>query len=125
AEKLQDHTMHFERGVLSEKAVQQIQEAKSSGGRIIAVGTTSMRVLETAGAEGNLQPWAGETDLFIRPPYEFQVVDAMLTNFHLPRSTLLVLIRTFGGDKLITRAYEEAVAEKYRFYSYGDAMLIS
>jgi len=71
-----------------------------------------------------LKPFAGTTDLFIRPPYEFRVVDALLTNFHLPRTTLLVLVRTFGGDELIRRAYEEAVQEQYRFYSYGDAMLI-
>ena len=90
----------------------------------MAVGTTSVRLLETAAAGGKLEPFTGNSDLFIRPPYEFQAVDALLTNFHLPRTTLLVLVRTFGGDALIRRAYEEAIREEYRFYSYGDAMLI-
>jgi S-adenosylmethionine:tRNA ribosyltransferase-isomerase len=81
-------------------------------------------MLETASASGELKPFAGHTDLFIRPPYQFHTVDALLTNFHLPRTTLLVLVRTFGGDELICRAYEEAIRERYRFYSYGDAMLI-
>ena len=84
-----------------------------------------MRVLETAcGEEGGLTAWEGTTDLFIRPPYQFRAVDGLMTNFHLPRTTLLVLVRTFGGDELIRRAYDEAIAERYRFYSYGDAMLI-
>ncbi|MDB4766976.1 S-adenosylmethionine:tRNA ribosyltransferase-isomerase, partial [bacterium] len=74
---------------------------------------------------GTLQPWRGETNLFIKPPYEFKAIDGLITNFHLPRSTLLVMIRTFGGDELMTRAYEAAVEEKYRFFSYGDAMLIT
>jgi len=91
---------------------------------VVAVGTTSVRLLETAAADGQLKPFAGHTDLFIRPPYQFRTIDAMLTNFHLPRTTLLVLARTFGGDELIRRAYEEAIREQYRFYSYGDAMLI-
>ena len=95
------------------------------GGRVVAVGTTSVRLLETAAAEGTLKPFDGYTDLFIRPPYQFHTVDALLTNFHLPRTTLLVLVRTFGGDELIRRAYEEAIREQYRFYSYGDAMLIT
>ena len=99
--------------------------AGERGGRVVAVGTTSVRVLETAAADGALKPFAGQTDLFIRPPYQFRAVDALLTNFHLPRTTLLVLVRTFGGDDLIRRAYEEAIREEYRFYSYGDAMLIS
>ena len=90
----------------------------------MAVGSTSVRVLETAAAEGTLQPWQGETRLFIRPPYEFRAVDAMLTNFHLPKTTLLIMVRAFGGDALIRRAYEEAVEQQYRFFSYGDAMLI-
>ena len=82
------------------------------------------RVLETAAAGGELVPWSGPSELFIRPPYQMRVVDALLTNFHLPRTTLLVLVRTFGGDELIKRAYEEATRDRYRFYSYGDAMLI-
>jgi S-adenosylmethionine:tRNA ribosyltransferase-isomerase len=80
--------------------------------------------LETAAADGQLKPFSGYTDLFIRPPYEFRAVDALLTNFHLPRTTLLVLVRTFGGDQLIRQAYEEAIRQEYRFYSYGDCMLI-
>ena len=98
--------------------------AGARGGRVVAVGTTSVRLLETAAADGTLRPFSGQTDLFIRPPYQFRAVDALLTNFHLPRTTLLVLVRTFGGDDLIRRAYEEAIREEYRFYSYGDAMLI-
>jgi S-adenosylmethionine:tRNA ribosyltransferase-isomerase len=97
---------------------------RRGGGRVVAVGTTSVRLLETAAAGGTLQPFSGYTDLFIRPPYRFQLVDALLTNFHLPRTTLLVLVRTFGGDALVMRAYEDAIREGYRFYSYGDAMLI-
>jgi S-adenosylmethionine:tRNA ribosyltransferase-isomerase len=80
--------------------------------------------LETAATGGRLEPFEGSTDLFIRPPYEFHAVDAILTNFHLPRTTLLVLVRTFGGDDLVMRAYQEAIRREYRFYSYGDAMLI-
>jgi S-adenosylmethionine:tRNA ribosyltransferase-isomerase len=80
--------------------------------------------LETAAADGKLKPFSGDTDLFIRPPYEFRAVDAMLTNFHLPKTTLLILVRTFGGDELIRKAYAAAITEQYRFYSYGDAMLI-
>ena len=83
-----------------------------------------MRILETAAAAGPLTPWSGQTDLYIRPPYPFRVVDALMTNFHLPRSTLLVMVRTLGGDPLLRRAYQEAIRERYRFYSYGDAMLI-
>ncbi|MDG1874191.1 MAG: tRNA preQ1(34) S-adenosylmethionine ribosyltransferase-isomerase QueA [Mariniblastus sp.] len=125
ADDLNDHKMHFERGSIDEKAVSQIKQTRDEGGRIIAVGTTSVRVLETAAASGDLQPWSGETNLFIHPPYQFKIVDGLMTNFHLPRSTLLVLVRTLGGNELIKRAYLDAVQEKYRFYSYGDAMLIS
>jgi S-adenosylmethionine:tRNA ribosyltransferase-isomerase len=122
--QLEDHVMHSEWGHIDEKTVAKIQQTRMSEGRVIAVGTTSVRVLETAGSTGTLAPWSGETNLFIKPPYNFKFVDALMTNFHLPRSTLLVMIRTFGGDELMTRAYQEAVAEKYRFFSYGDAMLI-
>jgi len=124
AENLEDHEMHFEGGQIDQAAVDTIEACRRDGGRIVAVGTTSVRVLETAGADGSLGPWSGETNLFIKPPYEFKQIDALMTNFHLPRSTLLVMIRTFGGDELMTRAYLEAVAEKYRFFSYGDTMLI-
>ncbi|MBC8350755.1 MAG: tRNA preQ1(34) S-adenosylmethionine ribosyltransferase-isomerase QueA [Planctomycetes bacterium] len=121
---LSQHQMHCEWGSIEEGVVVELNSSRSSGGRIVAVGTTSVRVLETASKTGSLQSWQGETDLFIRPPYQFKSVDALMTNFHLPKSTLLVLVRTFGGDELIQRAYDEAIRESYRFYSYGDAMLI-
>ena len=92
----------------------------------MAVGTTSVRTLESVAGQGRgeLRAWQGETNLFIRPPFEFRVVDALVTNFHLPKSTLLVLVSTFAGRELILRAYAEAIRERYRFFSYGDAMLI-
>jgi len=123
-ESLAEHKMHSEWGTIDQKTVDRIAECRRRGGRVLAVGTTSVRLLETAAAGGTLEPFTGNSDLFIRPPYEFHAVDALLTNFHLPRTTLLVLVRTFGGDVLIRRAYEEAIREEYRFYSYGDAMLI-
>ena len=124
ATSLADHKMHTEWGRIDEDAVRKLEETRRSGGRIVAVGTTATRVLETAARSGRLTSWTGQTDLFIRPPFEFHAVDALLTNFHLPRTTLLVLVRTFGGDELMMQAYEEAIRERYRFYSYGDAMLI-
>ena len=125
AERLEDHQMHTERGWLNSRTAANIEQAKVDGGRVIAVGTTSVRVLESAAnATRAVKEWSGETDLFIRPPYKFKVIDGLLTNFHLPKSTLLVLVRTFGGDELIKQAYQSAIEEKYRFYSYGDAMLI-
>ena len=126
---LSQHNMHYEYGEISQETTTLVEETKRKGGKVVAIGTTSVRVLETAAqntpdeAEG-LQPWKGETNLFIRPPYKFKAVDALLTNFHLPKSTLLVLVRAFGGDELIQEAYREAIEEEYRFYSYGDAMLI-
>jgi S-adenosylmethionine:tRNA ribosyltransferase-isomerase len=124
AETLDGHVMHSEWCRIDEAAVDRLTRLREDGGRIVAVGTTACRTLETAAAGGTLQPYVGHTDLFIRPGHRFRGVDALLTNFHLPRSTLLVLVRTFGGDELIQRAYEAAIAEQYRFYSYGDAMLI-
>ncbi len=118
------HPMHSEWGTIGQEAVDRISQCRQNGGRVVAVGTTSVRLLETAAADGTLKQFSGHTDLFIRPPFEFRIVDALMTNFHLPRTTLLVLVRTFGGDDLIMRAYEEAVRESYRFFSYGDAMLI-
>ncbi len=123
-ENLADHPMHSEWCSITTAAVETLAQSKASGGRTLAVGTTSVRVLESAARSGTLRPFEGPTDLFIRPPYTFHAVDAMLTNFHLPRTTLLVLVRTFGGDALIRHAYAEAIREEYRFYSYGDAMLI-
>ena len=124
APTLAEHKMHSEWCQISPEAVAEIQRSKAAGGRTVAVGTTSVRVLESAARAGSLAPFSGPTDLFIRPPYTFRAVDALLTNFHLPRTTLLVLVRAFGGDELIRRAYEEAIREEYRFYSYGDAMLV-
>jgi S-adenosylmethionine:tRNA ribosyltransferase-isomerase len=124
AERLADHPMHSEWCSVSSQVVDHLRQTRRSGGRIVAVGTTVARTLESAAAAGELAPFDGPTDLFIRPPYEFRAVDALLTNFHLPKSTLLILVRTFGGDRLIQRAYEQAIAEQYRFYSYGDAMLV-
>jgi S-adenosylmethionine:tRNA ribosyltransferase-isomerase len=124
APTLEEHKMHSEWCQISAEAVAEIERAKAAGGRTVAVGTTSVRVLESAARGGRLASFSGPTDLFIRPPYKFRAVDALLTNFHLPRTTLLVLVRTFGGDALIRSAYEEAIREEYRFYSYGDAMLI-
>jgi S-adenosylmethionine:tRNA ribosyltransferase-isomerase len=124
APTLDEHKMHSEWCQITSEAVATIQHAKMAGGRAVAVGTTSVRVLETAARGGSIAPFRGPTDLFIRPPYKFRAVDALLTNFHLPRTTLLVLARTFGGDLLVRRAYDEAIREEYRFYSYGDAMLI-
>ena len=124
SECLGEHKLDAEWGMIRQEAVDQIAACRNRGGRVVAVGTTSVRVLETAAADGTLKPFTGYTDLFIRPPYQFHAVDVLLTNFHLPRTTLLVLVRTFGGEDLIMRAYEEAVREGYRFYSYGDAMLV-
>ena len=124
ADSLSKHEMHSEWGSLDAMTADRLLDVRQGGGRIVAVGTTSVRLLETAASEGTIRPYCGDTHLFIRPPYEFKAVDVMMTNFHLPRTTLLVLVRTFGGDDLIMRAYEEAVREEYRFYSYGDAMLI-
>ena len=123
-QRLEDHVMHHEWGEITQATADQIRAAREAGGRVVAVGTTSMRVLETAAREGTLQAWRGETDLFIRPPFEFRCVDALFTNFHLPKSTLLVLVHTFGGAELLRRAYAEAIEQQYRFFSYGDAMLI-
>jgi S-adenosylmethionine:tRNA ribosyltransferase-isomerase len=124
SESLAEHKLDAEWGTISQTVVDQITSCRQRGGRCVAVGTTSVRVLETAAADGTLKPFTGHTDLFIRPPFQFHVVDALMTNFHLPRTTLLVLVRTFGGDELMKGAYQEAIREQYRFYSYGDAMLI-
>lgn len=123
-EKLSEHQMHSEWCELTAETVEVIEETKKNGGRVIAVGTTAVRTLESAAQSGSLKPFCGHTELFIRPPYDFQVVDCLLTNFHLPRTTLLVLVSTFASRDLIRRAYESAIRERYRFYSYGDAMLI-
>jgi S-adenosylmethionine:tRNA ribosyltransferase-isomerase len=124
ATTLNEHTMHSEWCEIGELAVRTIQAARGAGGRVVAVGTTSVRTLETAAADGELRPWRGATSIFIRPPYQFRCVDGLLTNFHLPRSTLFVLVSAFAGLDQIQAAYAAAIRERYRFYSYGDAMLI-
>jgi len=124
AERLAEHVMHSEWAQITPETAAIIEQHRRTGGRTVAVGTTSVRVLESAAADGCLKPMTGETDLFIRPPYQFQAIDALLTNFHLPKSTLLVLVSTFAGRELMLAAYEEAVRQQYRFFSYGDAMLI-
>lgn len=124
-EDLDRHQMHSEWYSIGAAAVAAVDRAKQSGGRVVAVGTTAVRTLESAAADGTLQACAGDTRLFIRPGYEFQVVDAMVTNFHLPESTLLMLVSAFSGYERIMAAYRHAVAERYRFFSYGDAMWLS
>jgi S-adenosylmethionine:tRNA ribosyltransferase-isomerase len=118
------HRMHAERYAVSATAVARIEAAQARGGRVLAVGTTVLRALESAARGGALRTTAGETDLFVAPGFAFRVVDRLLTNFHLPRSSLLVLVAAFAGLEPIRRAYAHAIAARYRFYSYGDAMLI-
>ncbi len=124
AEHVADHTMHSERYEISQATVAAIAEARACGGRVIAVGTTSLRALESAAQSGELHAGAGETRIFITPGYRFRVVDVLLTNFHLPKSTLLMLVCAFGGKDRMLAAYRMAVENEYRFFSYGDAMLI-
>lgn len=121
------HEMHAEWGDLSADSADRINAARTAGKRVVAVGTTSVRVLETAAAvasKNGLSRWQGETKLFIYPPYEFRMVDVLLTNFHFPRTTLLLMVQAFAGTDLVRKAYEEALRQDYRFYSYGDAMLV-
>jgi S-adenosylmethionine:tRNA ribosyltransferase-isomerase len=125
-EQIDQHRMECEWVEVSEGTVRVIEQAKQANHRVVAVGTTAVRALETAALQGGaLKPFRGETSLFIIPGFRFQVVDAMMTNFHLPKTTLLMLVSAFGGTKLIRRGYGEAVAARYRFYSYGDAMFIT
>ena len=125
AEDPAEHRMESERYVLSEEAASTINHARAAGERVVAVGTTSVRTLESVADEnGRVSAGEGATDLFIRPPYRYKCVDALLTNFHLPKSTLLMLVSALAGRELVLDAYAEAVRERYRFYSYGDAMLI-
>ncbi|PYP34580.1 MAG: S-adenosylmethionine:tRNA ribosyltransferase-isomerase, partial [Gemmatimonadetes bacterium] len=125
SDDLAQHVMHGETYRLTEEAAQTINTNRGAGGRVWAVGTTVVRTLETcADASGRVAPGSGETRLFIHPPYTFRAVDRLLTNFHLPRSTLLMLVCAFGGYERVMRAYDEAVNEGYRFYSYGDAMVV-
>jgi S-adenosylmethionine:tRNA ribosyltransferase-isomerase len=126
-DSVDEHVMHSEYIEVSQEVVDAIKKTKANGGRVIAVGTTSVRSLESAAkaSEGELQPLYGDTDIFIYPGYEFQVVDAMVTNFHLPESTLIMLVSAFAGQDHILNAYNTAIAEQYRFFSYGDAMFIT
>jgi S-adenosylmethionine:tRNA ribosyltransferase-isomerase len=120
-----EHRMHSEWYSVPPAAAEKINAARAAGGRVWAVGTTSVRTLETVADEaGAVHPGSGWTDIFIRPPYRFRAVDRLITNFHLPRSTLLMLVAALAGREAVMRAYEEAIAERYRFYSYGDAMAV-
>src|SRR5262245_23387455 len=124
AARLEDHRLHLEWCDVGAATVPCLDQQRERRSKRIAVGTTSARALESAARQGTLAPWRGATDLFIRPPYRFRVLDGLLTNFHLPRSTLLVLVCTLAGRELIFHAYREAIRLNYRFFSYGDAMLI-
>jgi S-adenosylmethionine:tRNA ribosyltransferase-isomerase len=123
-ERIEDHVLHGETAELDEGAAAALTACRARGGRIVAVGTTSARVLETAARDGVFRPFAGETALYLRPGHVFRGLDGLVTNFHLPRSSLLVLVGALGGTELIRAAYADAIRERYRFYSYGDAMLI-
>jgi S-adenosylmethionine:tRNA ribosyltransferase-isomerase len=124
AEHIAENRLHSERVHVSGDVVEAVRETRERGGRVIAVGTTSVRALEFAAADGELRTYSGETDLFIRPGYRWRLVDAMLTNFHLPQSSLLMLVAAFAGTERVLRAYRHAVRERYRFFSYGDAMFL-
>jgi S-adenosylmethionine:tRNA ribosyltransferase-isomerase len=124
-EHIHQHQMHAEYAQIPEPVCEQITAAQSRGNRVIAVGTTSVRCLETAGASGQIKPYNGLTNIFIKPGFQFQVVDAMVTNFHLPESTLLMLVCAFAGYDHVMNAYRHAVAKNYRFFSYGDAMFLT
>jgi S-adenosylmethionine:tRNA ribosyltransferase-isomerase len=123
-ENLDEHRMHSERVDVSSQVCEEVERARSCGGRVIAVGTTVVRSLESAAASGKLAAFTGETTIFIRPGYRFRVIDALLTNFHLPESTLLMLVCAFAGYDTVMHAYRHAVEQRYRFFSYGDAMLL-
>jgi S-adenosylmethionine:tRNA ribosyltransferase-isomerase len=124
SEDIREHRMHAERVQVAADVVAAVAAARARGGRVVAVGTTVVRSLETAAREGPLAPYAGETDLFIFPGFRFRVVDAIVTNFHLPESTLLMLVSAFAGREHVLAAYRHAVARRYRFFSYGDAMFL-
>lgn len=126
AEEMRDHKMHEEWGEIGSETAAALNSVRTKGGRLVAVGTTTLRLLESAADEtGRIHPFCGETSLFITPGYRFRAVDLLLTNFHLPRSTLFMLVSAFSGLDLMKRAYAHAIERKYRFYSYGDACLLS
>lgn len=124
AEDTEDHRMHAEWGEVTKEAAEALNDVRAKGGRIVAVGTTSLRLLEASAGGGNLKSFAGETDIFITPGYRFRAVDMLLTNFHTPRSTLFMLVAAFSGLEAMRAAYRHAIASGYRFYSYGDACLL-
>ncbi|MDA1107851.1 MAG: tRNA preQ1(34) S-adenosylmethionine ribosyltransferase-isomerase QueA [Proteobacteria bacterium] len=124
-ERLEDHVMHAERVDVSARVCEQVLATRARGGRVVAVGTTSVRALESASHGDNIAPIHGETDIFIYPGYKFKSVDAIITNFHLPESTLLMLVSAFAGTDNVLHAYRHAVQERYRFFSYGDAMYVT
>lgn len=123
-QSIEEHVLHAEWAELTPAVAQTLNEVRAGSGRIVAVGTTSARTLETAAQTGQFTPFAHETSLYLRPGHEFRGLDALITNFHLPRSSLLVLVSAFAGLEFIREAYAEAVRQRYRFYSYGDAMLL-
>lgn len=123
-ENVKEHKIHAEKVIVSKQVCDQIAACKERGGRVVAVGTTVARALESAAQGGKLEPYEMDTSLFIYPGYKFKVIDALITNFHLPKSTLLMLVSAFAGYETVMSAYQHAVTEKYRFYSYGDAMFI-
>ena len=120
-----EHRMHSERVEVPQAVCDAVDACRDRGGRVVAVGTTSVRALEAAAADGALRPYRGETNLFIHPGYRFRTVDVLVTNFHLPRSTLLMLVCAFAGTEHVLGAYRHAVAQRYRFFSYGDAMFLT
>jgi S-adenosylmethionine:tRNA ribosyltransferase-isomerase len=124
ADRIEDHVLHAEHAELTPEVADVLNRRRAGGGRIVAVGTTSCRVLEASAASGRFEPFSGETALYLRPGHAFRGVDALLSNFHLPRSSLLVLVSALAGVDLIRSAYAEAIRREYRFYSYGDSMLI-
>ena len=123
-DSVEEHSMHTERFIISERVCEKVHKCKKAGGRVVAVGTTSVRALESAANKGKLSSTDSETDIFIYPGFNFQIVDALITNFHLPESSLLMLVSAFSSRNMILDAYNEAIRNKYRFFSYGDAMFI-
>ena len=121
---ISDHKMHAEWGEVTETAAAEINATRAAGGCIIPVGTTAMRLIESAAQNGAMQPWVGPTDIFITPGFQFQISDGLMTNFHLPKSTLMMLVSALMGVQTIKDIYAYAIAEKYRFFSYGDSSLL-
>jgi S-adenosylmethionine:tRNA ribosyltransferase-isomerase len=121
---VRDHKMHAEWGEVTEQAATEMNATKAAGGRIIPVGTTALRLIESAAKDGQMQPWTGPTDIFIMPGFEFQMADGLMTNFHLPKSTLMMLVSALMGVDEIRAIYDHAIAERYRFFSYGDSSLL-